>query len=231
MIIDRRFNGPPGSGNGGYSAGLLAARYADQPADPGHADAIEVTLRRPPPLDTPLRTRRDGEVLSAYAGEDLVMQARPGTIDHPVVPAVTPDEARAVSASYPGFTAHPFPTCYVCGPARAEGDGLRLFPGRRPDGRTAALFTAPAGCSPLLLWAALDCPGGWAVPQEEQPHVLGRITARVHALPPPGAPCVVTGALLDRAGRKARVHTAVYDPDGALLACAEAVWLAVPPGA
>ena len=47
------------------------------------------------------------------------------------------DEAVAASATYPGFSAHPFPTCFVCGPERAEGDGLRLFPGRLPDGRTA----------------------------------------------------------------------------------------------
>ncbi len=42
IIIAKRFNGPPASGQGGYVAGLLAARLGG-PA--------EVTLRRPPPLD------------------------------------------------------------------------------------------------------------------------------------------------------------------------------------
>lgn len=45
IIIDKRFCGPPHSGNGGYVCGRLAQHI------PGGA---EVTLRAPPPLDTPL---------------------------------------------------------------------------------------------------------------------------------------------------------------------------------
>jgi hypothetical protein len=45
IIIDKRFCGPPNSGNGGYVCGRLARHI------PG---AAEVTLRAPPPLDTPL---------------------------------------------------------------------------------------------------------------------------------------------------------------------------------
>src|SRR5690606_1123346 len=43
--ISRRFCGPPASGNGGYSCGLLA-RYLKGP--------VEVTLRLPPPLEEAL---------------------------------------------------------------------------------------------------------------------------------------------------------------------------------
>ncbi len=45
IMIDRRFCGPPNSGNGGYVCGRLARHI------PGGA---EVTLRAPPPLDKPL---------------------------------------------------------------------------------------------------------------------------------------------------------------------------------
>jgi hypothetical protein len=45
IVIDRRFRGPPESGNGGYTCGLVAGRV-DGPA--------EVTLRLPPPLEEPL---------------------------------------------------------------------------------------------------------------------------------------------------------------------------------
>ena len=45
LTIDRRYRGPLHSGNGGYTAGRLAA-FVDGPA--------EVTLRLPPPLDRPL---------------------------------------------------------------------------------------------------------------------------------------------------------------------------------
>ena len=58
MIIAGRFNGPDGSGNGGYSAGLFALA-----ASGGHGDGVEVTLRLPPPLDTPLELV-DGRVLT-----------------------------------------------------------------------------------------------------------------------------------------------------------------------
>ena len=53
VVIAQRFNGPPGSGHGGYSAGRAAALV--------DAQTTEVTLRRPPPLETPLTVaRRDG---------------------------------------------------------------------------------------------------------------------------------------------------------------------------
>src|SRR6267154_1295695 len=45
VIIDKRYCGPPNSGNGGYICGRLARHI------PGGA---EVTLRAPPPLDRPL---------------------------------------------------------------------------------------------------------------------------------------------------------------------------------
>jgi hypothetical protein len=45
ITVPHRFRGPSDSGNGGYSCGVIAA-HAGNPA--------EVTLRRPPPLDTPM---------------------------------------------------------------------------------------------------------------------------------------------------------------------------------
>ncbi|MBX6767155.1 MAG: hypothetical protein IRY90_08385, partial [Actinomadura rubrobrunea] len=53
MIIQRRFQGPDGSGNGGYVAGLLAGHLS--------TDTVTVTLRRPPPLDTELRVTAEDE--------------------------------------------------------------------------------------------------------------------------------------------------------------------------
>src|SRR2546422_611495 len=52
LTIPSRFNGPAGVGNGGYVCGRIAA-YVDGPAT--------VTLRRPPPLDTPVEVERDGD--------------------------------------------------------------------------------------------------------------------------------------------------------------------------
>jgi hypothetical protein len=112
---------------------------------------------------------------------------------------------------------------------------LRLFPGRLPDGRTAAPWIVPDDVEPALMWAALDCPGGWTVPEMGltdgataiRPYVLGRIAARVDALPAPGDGCVVMGAFLAQEGRKADVISTVYGPDGAVLALARATWIAL----
>ncbi|MEV4480550.1 hypothetical protein [Micromonospora coxensis] len=217
MIIESRFNGPPGSGNGGWSAGVFATAYgADRP--------VEVTLRRPPPLDTPLALA-DGDVLDPQG--QLVAQVHPIDDLPPAVPGVDTATARAASAGYPGLADHPFPGCYVCGPDRA--DGLRIFPGRLPDGRTAAPFRAPERVVPATVWAALDCPGGWAVIAPGRPYVLGRIAVVLDALPEPGDECVVTGAAVGGEGRKAYVRTSLYGPTGALLGRARATWIALPP--
>ncbi|MDM4720578.1 hypothetical protein QTQ03_13670 [Micromonospora sp. WMMA1363] len=233
MIIGSRFNGPPGSGNGGWSAGTFAvaaegprhrrpgaAEPTPEPA--GTAGLMEVTLRRPPPLETPL-TRHGVEVRDP-AGH-LVAEVRSVPEFRSVVDPVDLATARAAAAAYPGLVDHPFPDCFVCGPKRL--DGLRIFPGPLPDGRTAAPFRVPDEADAVTVWAALDCPGGWSVIAPGRPYVLGRIAAVVAALPEPGDECVVTGALAGAEGRKAEVHSSLYSPDGTLLAWARATWIAV----
>ena len=222
LIIESRFNGPPGSGNGGYSAGLCAQlTTVDGP--------VEVTLRRPPPLDVPLSSRTEDDTIRVFDPDGaLVAEVRSTSLDPAeVVAQVSWDDAVAASASYPGFTTHPFPTCFVCGPERAEGDGLRLFPGRLADRRTATPFTVPEDVRPELIWASLDCPGGWAVPLEGRPYVLGRLAAHLTALPAPGERCVVMGEMTGEDGRKAHTLSSLYGADGGLLAAARATWIAV----
>jgi hypothetical protein len=176
-----------------------------------------VTLRVPPPLDTELSVSGD----EVRHGDTLV--ASLAWPDAP--PAVTGPVIYADSGPYPGFAAHPFPTCYVCGPDRP--DGLRIFPGRLPDGRTAASWTVPDDVGFATVWAALDCPGGWTVLDAAHPYLLGRIAAIVSELPKPGAVCVVAGEATARSGRKATVVTTLYGPDGAIIAGAGATWIAV----
>ncbi|MGC5030290.1 hypothetical protein [Micromonospora sp. DT229] len=214
MIIESRFNGPPGSGNGGWSAGVFAKAY-------GGGGPTEVTLRRPPPLDTPLTLA--GDQVRDPDGEVIAELRTAEDLEDPV-PPVDPATARAAAAAYPGLTDHPFPGCYVCGPQRP--DGLRIFPGRLPDGRTAAPFQVPAQVSVATVWAALDCPGGWAVIEAGRPYLLGRIAAHIEALPRPGDECVITGAVVEAVGRKAMVRTSLYGPEGELLGRARATWIA-----
>jgi hypothetical protein len=225
MIIGREFNGPPRSGHGGYSAGLVASQL-DAGGDLGGDEVAEVSLRRPPPLETPLRVARSEHGIEVYDGDQLVADASPVRLEDPPPSGVGYDEAVAAAAAYAGFVDHPFPTCYACGPERA--DGLRIFPGSLGDGRgVAAPWRVPDGVSALTVWAALDCPGGWATIQPGRPYMLGRMAARVLAVPPAGADCVVVGVVVGTEGRKAQVRTALYSSAGELLALARAIWIAI----
>jgi hypothetical protein len=229
--IARRFCGPPDSGNGGYTAGLLAAGRGG-PDDTG---AVEVTLRLPPPLDVPMRVYRDGDVAALRLGDRVVAEARPGTLSAEPVEAVSLADARDAETTYAGLVSHPFPTCFTCGPDRDPGDALRLFPGRIGGGRTACTWTPegwlarqdePTLVRPEYVWASLDCPGGWTADIEGRPMVLGRITAEVDAPAQVGERHVVMGRLLGQDGRKTFTTTTLYDSDGRVVARAEHVWIA-----
>src|SRR5687768_10452619 len=69
LVIDGRFCGPPVSANGGYACGAIALLLTDEPA--------EVTLRRPPPLDTPMAVERSPGEVAVSADGEVVGVARP----------------------------------------------------------------------------------------------------------------------------------------------------------
>lgn len=254
FVVPRRFRGPARSGNGGWTAGALAERLGPVPTPGSGCEAVEVTLRRPPPLDTELgvvvedaRPDERPTRVRLVQGADTVAEA--ACTDRPLTPldAVDPAVAEAAMVDYPGHRTHPFPECFVCGPARAPGDGLRIFPGPvpgRPD--TVASEWVPhaslaesgdvvdAGVERVgvaTTWAALDCVGGWSEDLEGRPCVLGRMTARVDALPVVGEPHVAVGRRLRVEGRKTFTASTLYDSDGRVVATAEHVWLAVDPSA
>lgn len=217
IVVAGRYNGPAESGNGGYTCGLVAAATG----------LDEVTLRRPPPLDTPLRV--DGTAL--YDGEHVVATVGGAEGDMPEPPEFPGyDAARAAEARYAGLRDHPFPTCYVCGPQRTDGMGLR--PGPVGQGVVATTWT-PRAPGAEYVWAALDCPGAWALIQtDEAPIVLGRLAARITGTVRAGEPHVVVGWQAGpRDGRKHYAGTAVYDAAGTLLATGRATWIALQPGA
>jgi hypothetical protein len=216
IVIDRHFRGPTESGNGGYTCGLVA-RFVDGDA--------EVTLRVPPPLDTRLRVERDG-VVRVFDGETLVAEAKAADVD--VESREPPSFEAASRAALPeGDQESPFPQCFVCGPHRAAGDGLRIFAGPLKDRVVAAPWIPiEPYIGPEFVWAALDCPGAYACGFGERGVlVLGRLAARVEGLPRPGEPCVVVAWPMDGEGRKAYAGSALYGEGGRLLGVARATWI------
>jgi hypothetical protein len=220
------------------------ARSAGSPPTRPGTPAVRVRLSAPPPLGTPLTVVRDGS--TAVARHDgrtvltgtVLAEGEPDGLDP--VPPVPYEVAVDAGDRYAGLHDHPFPECFACGPARAPGDGLRLRPGR-PEPAVPGVDVAAAwspgeadldvhGAVPVpILWAALDCPGGWSVDIVGRPMVLGTMTARVLARPGYEERCVVTGRAVEVGERKARTATSLYGQSGELLATAAHVWVAVDP--
>jgi len=244
VTIAPRFNGPPSSAHGGYSAGLVGTAV-DGPA--------EVTLLAPPPLATPLRIAvldgggaaelrlaDDGgaaELRLAGAGGAVIATAVRTTVD--VGPAPRAD-VTAIRAAMPSRevlrTYHPFPTCFGCGPDRDAGDGLCLFPGLvdpvtalwgvtwRPDGGGPV--------DPLMVWAALDCPSSAPAqdPTGQRPIVLGRLAVDIREpVPADGAEHAILSAPLTHLGRKRTNAVWLVDANGRELAVGRATWIELKP--
>lgn len=240
IVIDRRYCGPPNSGNGGYVCGRLARHI------PGGA---EVMLRMPPPLDRNLdAVAMDDGSWQLRDGALVVASGRPANVELTRLERASFDEARAAELLTPVKPhEHLLPTCFVCGPARAEGDGLRIFAGpleyRSRDGSAvlAATWTPDPSLAaedglvaPEFLWSALDCPTGYACLVDREsgrfdrtPILLGLMSARLEARPRPGERCVVTAWEICRQGRKRLAEAALHDQSGNLLAVAQATWIAV----
>ncbi|GAB3077509.1 hypothetical protein [Pedococcus soli] len=235
FLVPARFCGPPESGNGGWVSGHLAGRVPTSPELP----TVSVRLRTPPPLDREMATRTvpggpDGSttVVELFDGDHLVAQGQAvrGPEPRGIPGPVSFEDAQAAGERYEGLADHPFPTCFSCGTGRSRGDGLRLQPGRVADSDTYACAWVPGDDVDLeTVWAALDCPGGWASGIAGRPMVLGTMTARVDTLPVAGEPHVVMAWQRGEEGRKHLSGTALYAADGTLLAQAEATWIAIDP--
>ena len=234
LRIAPRFRGPAQSGNGGYVAGLVGTALAAVAAPD---TAPRVRLLVPPPMETDLELSVESAhaTLTDGASEVAVGEAVDAeTLADATIDPVAPDEALAAEAKYRGLVGHPFPGCFVCGPENAEG--LQLRPGPVGDGRTACTWhpakdlTGSDGLvDSVFLWAALDCPSGWAIDLEGRPSVLGQMSACVDARPHPGEPCVVMGRILAEDGRKTHTASTLYDSDGRVLARARQTWFLVDP--
>jgi hypothetical protein len=225
IVIDRRFRGPPESGQGGYTCGLLARELQG---------AAEVSLRSPPPLQRPLTLGHGVEDrLLLLDDETIIADARGVTLQLDSPAPVELSEAEAAVAGYLGFAGHAFPTCFACGPDRLEGDGLRLFPGPVAGRDVIACPWQPVSgladddgiVRPEFVWAALDCPTAFACDLDGPPIVLARLTGRIDHGIRAGEPHVVTAWHIGRDGRKHHAGCAISTPEGQVLAISQALWI------
>lgn len=232
LVISSRFCGPPKFGNGGYVCGRVAAHVPS---------SASVRLKAPTPLETELRIDASESETRLMHRSEVIAEAKSAALD--LTPPAAPSFAEAEEArkSYTGFTRHVFPRCFVCGPQRASGDGLRIFPGWTTS---RSMVAAPWVPDPSLgnganmvrsefLWAALDCTGAFAllpIP-EDKALVLGELCARIDDSITPGEKCIVIGWPLQGDGRKRFAGSAVFSSSGRPVAVGRATWIEVPASA
>jgi len=224
--IDRRFNGPPASANGGYACGVVAGFLAE-PA--------EVTLRMPPPLDHPMEVVAgdDGRVRMAD-GEALVAEGTSvAAID--VEPPVRPSLADAERARerHPGRGRHfAMSNCVVCSPHRPDSLGVCAGPLDGAPEVGLAPFVPDESVAedgivrPEVVWAVLDCP---SFPQSLwsrlEVAMLGRLAAERLRDVKVGERLVAMGWPISSEGRKRTTGSAILAEDGELVAHARATWI------
>lgn len=224
ISIAKNFCGPPASANGGYFVGRVGNLSMK---------LLTVRLIEPPPLETELEVAELAEgLIELRQGEQLIAQGRPAELDLVTPPPPSYLEAIDASRRYFGFDQHAFPTCFVCGPARTRGDGLRIFAGPVAQRDIVAgpwvpepfLDRGDGKVKPEFMTAALDCPGYAAVARGPL-MLLGELTAHVDRCVHIGEPCVVVAWRMDSRGRRHVAGTAVFDEDGEICARARAVWI------
>ena len=216
LTIARRYRGPLHSGNGGYTAGSLAA-FVDGPA--------EVTLRLPPPLDRPLRVEAGEGGVLLLDGEALVAEARLGAPDVDVPEPVSLADAADAESRHVRFGGENFSECFSCGVRPDDGLCIHVGPVNGRD-LHAAPWTARE-VSPEVVWAAIDCAGAYAVGGPGRGEVvLGRMAAEIRRLPSEGEQCIVIAWPLAEDGRKLYAGTALVSAGGETLAVARQTWIA-----
>lgn len=228
IIIDRRFCGPDNSGNGGYCCGMLG-QHIQGPS--------KVRLMVPPPLDQPLQIASDGDSKYLQMADTQVASATPCSLDAGKVPAAPSlQQAGAARARYDGFNLHSYPHCFVCGPDREPHDGLCLFTGSIEDSDMvgcdwqpqADLLDSDRRVKTEFVWAALDCPGFFALKEQlggDKMFLLGQLAVEI-LRPVPGDQPLVVYAWKERVdGRKYFSGSAIATAEGEVLAHSEQVWV------
>jgi hypothetical protein len=234
VVIDRRYRGFEQVAQGGYTSGVLAGSL-EGPA--------QVRLRGAVPMDVPLRVERQGDGVVLCGESGVLAEASAAELELELPERVTPAEAEEGSHGYPGHRSHPFPECFCCGPDRAAGDGLRIFPGPLGEGDLiAAPWTPDASFAdkggfvrPEIVWAAFDCPQLWALmisaPAESTDHVVtGALETEVKMPVRVGEAYAVIAWPLGREGRRLYAGAALLDSAGETLAVSRQTAVIAPRG-
>lgn len=224
ITIEQRYQGPFGSANGGYVAGLLSDALRGAPSS--------VRIHRPVPVGSPVYVYRRGDTAFIRHNDQTVATAELVDVSIPRTEFVS--VADVLAAPEPTLDLGMFADCFVCGQHTPDGLGVRAK--ALPDGRFAAIWrpdesrhvTGPR-VPAVYLRSALDCPGGFAALTANRTLALtGTLTSRVEFLPDAGSTLIVVGEATHAEGRKLGAVSTIYTDSAELVATASAVWIANP---
>jgi hypothetical protein len=219
--FDSRYQGPFGSVNGGYLAGVLADAVGESTSS--------VRLRLAVPVDTPLGLAIEGGRAVLRHGNEVLAETVASPDDVAEARAVTIGEALATVP--PSFDMGMFANCFVCG--RDDGKGLGVHPQPLGDGRFVAVWQPAASRAvdgqqvpARYLRSALDCPGGFAaIAASGRIAVTGSLTTQIRFLPDSDQRLLVVGDAVGSEGRKLWAVTTIFTESREVVATAEAIWV------
>jgi hypothetical protein len=194
---------------------------------------VECTLRSPVPLEKSLRVEHVAGGAVLRSDGKVIIEANSTTLDiEPPAPISLEAATEASSASPALDPRHPFPTCFVCGPKRGAADGLRIFPAPLNGNLHAAAWlpaaefgNATGDLNPEFLWAAMDCPTGFAAGfPVAGTLVTGRLAVKQLEPIRVNAPCVLLSWPTGIEGRKHFSAACLYQNQKPC-AVARATWI------
>lgn len=236
--IGRRFQGPTGSGQGGWTAHRFEASVGRP---------LQVSIRAPIPLETDLAVARESWDEAAWrlglpdggpAGTPIMTGRPRGLLDVDTSP-VSIDAAAAARRTFGQLVGdHPVPGCFSCGllddsmcvHAAPLGDGTDRY---ATDWTVPSWALAVGGVDEGVLWAALDCAAAWYVCRSRERRTAFTVQFAVDvlaALEVGETYALVAwsgGADDDWDGRKRCAGSVAFDREGKCVARSTSFWVSV----
>ena len=227
LRLSGRENGPKGMSNGGFACGTFAELVGG---------TAKVTLHQKVPLETDLTARISGDVAKVLAGDQLLAVAEavdPFVLEPPLKPTLAQADAARERHPLRGVR-HPLSDCVVCGPERRDGLGVTPGPLEWEPDILAAPFRPTTGYAvdgvvrPAAIWGALDCTSYSAADYRSRRFcLLGSLEGHQVRPVEVSESLVVLGWTREVGNRSVQTASAMIDEDGAVVASARAVWVAV----
>lgn len=239
------FQGPTGSGQGGWTSQRFLAALGDLTDRP-----LTASIRAPIPLevDLTIHALQPGDVREQTwelrdPDDTVIVTARSWDPVFADTDPVSIDEARAARERFAEIVVeHPVPSCFSCG---QMSDSMQVHAGPLGagdflDDRFATDWTVPewavdsAGrVDPGALWAAIDCCAAWWVGWSREHRTALTVQYAVEELHPiePGATYALVGWGGDHDpewdGRKRHAASAAFDAEGRCVARSVSFWISV----